>query len=98
MKQNSSQKISTTVTAKDHLMFFRGVKMMNHGKAGTIVSGKSKVKSACGLNMTTTYNMTDFKKYAMPFPESCCKKCLSRFKQLMSDAKELNKQKSDKIQ
>lgn len=90
MKQHANQRIATTVTKKDHLMFIRGVTRLSNGKAGAMITGKSKVNSACGLNMTDTYNMIDFKKYAIPFPESCCKKCLARFNQLMSESKIMN--------
>ena len=74
-----------------HLMFIRGVKVSKKtGKAVCDTSQRSKVKTSCGINSTDHYNAIDFNNYRKEFPNEACKKCLSRFLQLMHEAKKLN--------
>lgn len=74
---------------KFHLMNYRGVKLVD-GAPTLKADSVARVNKSCGGRYKGPMNAVDFSKYNVKHPEQACNKCLSKFKELMCEAKELS--------
>ena len=90
-KQPNGNIMSNVISggAKFHLMNFRGVKLVN-GKPTLKADSVARVNKSCGGRYSGAMNAVDFNTFNLKHPDSACKKCLAKFKELMAEAKAIS--------